>query len=358
MLRFTALLSMALLTSSFAACSDDTGTDPDGSTPDASGDGSRPDARGDAALPEASTDAGSDASGDGSTTPTGPMVDRTDPQLYDFELDPEVLDPTVADSIEPQYALLDSRVAPLGKLVVFLTGAANVPGGWRDHGRQVAGYGFHVLIPHYNNRWSSGTDPCEGMGGSCSEDVRWEALTGEDVTSAIDIPRADSAEGRVLVMLEHLVTEHPGGDWGYYLNADGSLRQEHVIIAGISHGAASTGLFASRRAFHRAVMHSGGYWSVADPPATPIAAFYGLSHTDDEQHMGHLDAWESSGMLGSPTSIDGASAPFGDARQLITSEANSYPHCSVAVHSSSPTDAGGAYLFDAAWRYMYGAPAL
>jgi hypothetical protein len=70
-------------------------------------------------------------------------------------------------------------------------------------------------------------------------------------------------------MLTHLVTAHPGGDWGYYLDASGGLRYERAIIAGISHGASSTGLYASRRPFSRAVMHSGGWGAPGDSPATP-----------------------------------------------------------------------------------------
>lgn len=280
--------------------------------------------------------------------PQGPNVDRSDPQLYEHALEPDELDPSVADSIETQFAHLDTRVEPLGKLVFFLSGFTNTPRSWRDHGRLLAGYGFHVVEPHYNNRWS-----CSGQGGSCNEDTRWEALTGEDTSTVIDAPRADSAEGRVIAMLQHLASAHAGGDWGYYLNEDGTLRDEHVIIAGISHGASSSGLFASRRHFVRAVMHSGGWGNVGDDPATPIDLFYGLSHTDDEQHPGHLSTWGRAGMIGEPTSIDGATAPYGDARQLITAITNDYPHCSVVVSGSSPMS-GDDFVFEPAWRYMYG----
>ena len=279
----------------------------------------------------------------------GPDVDVSDPQLYEFELDPLALDPTVVDSIELQYAQLDTRAEPIGKLVFFLSGFTNTPASWRDHGRQLAGYGFHVVLPHYNNRWR-----CDGTP-NCNEDTRWEALTGEDTSSIIEASPADSAEGRVITMLLHLRDEHPGGDWGYYLGDDDSLRDEQVIIAGISHGAASSGLFASRRPFSRAVMHSGGWGATGDTPATPIGSFYGFSHTEDEQHSGHLSAWESAGLLGAPTSIDDASPPYGDARQLITSAPSTYPHCSVAVHGSSPMN-GDDFVFDPAWRYLYGAP--
>lgn len=306
-----------------------------------------------------------DSSGDGpgdtttddptdSTTggPDGPNVDVSDPQLYEFELDPVALDATVVENIELQFAHLDTRAVPLGKLVFFLSGFTNTPSSWRDHGRQMAGWGFHVVEPHYANDWD-----CGEMGGSCNVDTRWEALTGEDLSSVIVTSRADSAEGRVVRMLEHLAEVHPGGDWGWYLDGEGGVRYEHIIIAGISHGASSSGLFGSRRTFHRVVMHSGGWWEVGDDPATPIDAFYGLAHSDDGQYDGILSAWESAGMLGAPTSIDGAEPPYDDARQLVTSAPNGYPHCSVCVSPDSPIE-DGAFVFDPAWRTMYGAPQL
>lgn len=298
------------------------------------------------------TATGTDGDGTGDSTgggDDGPDVDMSDPQLYEFELDPVELDPTVVDNIALQYAQLDTRVPPIGKLVFFLSGYTNTPGSWRNHGRQLAGHGFHVVIPHYDNDWS-----CDGFGGDCNTDSRWEALTGEDVSPAIATSRADSAEGRVITMLHYLMDEHPGGDWGYYLDDDDTLRGEHVIIAGISHGASSTGLYASRVPFHRAVMHSGGWGAVGDDPATPIAAFYGLSHVDDDQHPAHLSSWESAGLLGMPTIIEDVEPPYGDSHRLVATTPNGYPHCSVCVSGDSPMD-GDGYVFDAAWRYMYGA---
>ena len=297
---------------------------------------------------------GGDPSADstGATTggSDGPNVDVSDPQLYEFELDPVELDPTVVDNISLQFAHLDTRAEPIGKLVFFLSGYTNTPSSWRDHGRQIAGWGFHVVEPHYDNDWS-----CGAMGGTCNEDTRWEALTAEDTSSVIATSRADSAEGRVVTMLLHLADVHPGGDWGWYLDDNDELRYEHVIIAGISHGAASSGLYATRRAFFRVVMHSGGWWSVPDNSQTPVEEWYGLAHSDDDQYDGILSAWESAGMLGAPTSIDGAMPPYDDAHQLVTSVPNGYPHCSVCVSPDSPMD-GGGYVFDPAWRTMYGAP--
>jgi hypothetical protein len=294
---------------------------------------------------------GADAALDaGAVEPTGPDVDRSDPMLHEFELEPADLDPSVVDSLETQYAALDTRSAPLGKLVIFLGGFTNPPAAWENHGLLLAGFGFHVVLPAYNNRW----DGCSGP--NCNENTRWEALTGEDVSTAIVASRADSVEGRVITILQHLVTTHPDGDWDYYLDGD-ALRYERIIIAGISHGAANTGVYAARRGFWRAVMHSGGWSNPGDTPATPISEWYALAHTDDPSFDPIVQGWDGAGMLGERTSIDGQSAPYGDAHKLITSEANSYPHCSVAVHSSSPMS-GGQYVFEPAWRYLYGVAEL
>ena len=304
----------------------------------------------DGSLPGPDAAAQPDAAADAATQATGPDVDRSDPKLHEFALEPQDLDPTAVDSLETEYASLDTRAEPLGKLVIFLGGFTNPPAAWQNHGRKLAEFGFHVVLPAYNNRWDSCT------GSNCNENTRWEALIGEDVSSAIVASRTDSAEGRVVTILEHLVTQDPGGDWGYYLDGD-ALRYERIIIAGISHGAASTGLYASRRPFWRAVMHSGGWGNPGDMPMTPLSAWYGLAHTDDDSFDPIVQTWDAAGMLGDRTSIDGQSAPYGDAHKLITSTANSYPHCSVAVHESSPMS-GGKYVFEPAWRYIYGVPDL
>jgi len=295
----------------------------------------------------------SSVGGSGGSAPTGPQVDLSDPQLYEFELDPNVLDPSTVDSLETQYAQLDTRTTPVGQLVIFLTGATNVPAGWRDHGRKLAEFGYHVLIPHYDNRWSS-MGACSGMPSGCSVNTRWEALTGEDTSSAVTISRADSAEGRVVTMLQHLTTAHPQGDWGWFLLPGDELRYSDIVIAGISHGASSTGLYAERRSFARAVLHSGG--AAGDTQAqklTPIDTWYAFAHTGDPAYAAITNSWDAHGLLGSVTSIDGASAPFANAHKLSASTTSSYPHCSVAVHSSSPT-VNNAYVFEEAWRYLYG----
>jgi dienelactone hydrolase len=308
----------------------------------------------DAAAQGGTLDAGG-ASADGGER--GPRVDTSSPQLYELALDPHVLDPSTKDSLSTQYAQLDTRSLPLGKLVIFLPGATNVPRDWRDHGRKLAEYGFHVLIPHYNNRWSS-DDTCTGMGNACGDNTRWEALVGEDASPAVDIARADSAEGRVITMLKYLASAQPGGDWGYYLSARDELQYAKTVIAGISHGAASAGMYAARRAFSRNVMHSSGAaGSATGAKLTPISEWFGFAHEQDPAYSAIVSSWNSFGLPGQPVNVDGQAAPFTGSHRLSTSASSTYPHGSVCVHSSSPKDAAGNYLFESAWRYLYGVAA-
>ena len=297
-------------------------------------------------------------SNDGAPGGGGPNVDRTDPKLHEWELDPAELDPLIADSTGIEYAALDTRVAPLGRLVIFLPGANNLAIWWADHARLLSSFGFHAVVPHYNNRWST-NGTCNGQGADCSLNTRWEALVGEDVSPAITIARRDSAEGRVVRMLEHLRGEHPGGDWGYYLTEEGGLRYDRIVIAGISHGAASAGLYGERRAFTRVVMHaSGPAGTKAAAKATPVSEWYGFVHTEDGAYEAITDAWAYFEMEGTLTSVDGASPPYGGAHQLVSNVPIGDPdeaHIAVCVSGPAPM-MGGDYTYEPAWRYLYDAP--
>jgi dienelactone hydrolase len=337
------------------ASSDDTGALDGGREEDDARDGAAPDSDGgDASAEGRARDSRSANAADAALS--GPRVDSKDPQLYELALDPHMLDPGTVDSLSTQYAQLDTRTVSLGKLVIFLPGANNVPRDWRDHGRKLAEFGFHVLIPHYNNRWSS-NDTCTGMGNACADNTRWEALTGEDSSSAIAIARADSAEGRVVTMIKHLMSANAAGDWGYYLAGE-QLAYGKIVIAGISHGAASAGMYAARRPFARNVMHSSGpAGSSSGTKMTPLSEWYAFAHTADDAYSAIIASWSSFAIPGQPTSIDGKMAPYGNSHRLITSASSTYPHGSVVVHSSSPKDAAGKYLFEEAWRYLYGVSA-
>jgi hypothetical protein len=278
------------------------------------------------------------------------MVDVSDPQLYEFEFTPDEADPEATLHLGTELAYLDTTVPVRGLLVVYLHGAGN-PGtcGSRDHGRMLAGLGFHVVSPCYESGYGVGN--CGADIGGC----RLEAFEGVDHHPLIDIAPPDSTETRVTRALEYLQAMHPGGDWQYYV--EGTVpRWDRIVISGISHGASSSGVVGMNRVVERVVMLSGPLdtdqaWLLGDP-LTPIERFWGFTHTADGQHDGHLAAFEDLGLPGVPTVVDGAAPPYDGSHRLVTSAPTGDGHGSTQAGGASPQD-GGAWVFGPVWETMY-----
>ena len=299
---------------------------------------------------------GSESGGSSSTgepVDPGPQVDVSDPQLYEFEFTPDEADPAATLKLAVEQAQLDTRTTPIGQLVVYLhgAGAPSLCGG-QEHGRVLAAMGFHVVQPCYVSDYGVG---------NCGDDIggcRLEAFEGVDHHPFIEIAPPDSIEVRVVRMLEHLQAMHPGGDWQYFVQ-DGLPRWDRIVISGISHGASSSGVVGMNRSVERVVMLSGPLdtdqaW-LTGVPVTPIDRFWGFTHTGDEQHAGHLQAFDDLGLSGAPAVVDGARAPWDDAHRLVTSAPTGDGHGSTQAGGSSPTD-GDAWAFEPVWRVMYGVP--
>ena len=201
-------------------------------------DAGRPDA---GALDAGEVDAGP---ADAGTLDAGPadsgvlVVDRSNPQLYQFQFTAAAADPDAGRALGNEMAALDTRVAPKGLLVVYLHGAG-APGtcGSTAHGDFLAQRGFHVIGPCYVSDYGVGN--CGNDVGGC----RLEAFDGVDRSNVIAIMPPDSIEVRVVRMLQRLQTLNAKGDWQYFI-VDGKPRWDRIIISGISHGASSAGVIA------------------------------------------------------------------------------------------------------------------
>ncbi len=343
---------------STSAVSDTTGTPP--TTTQGPGTASTSTTSADTSTTSADTGSGDDSSGaaqstGGSSTgemPVGPMVDVSDPQLYEFTFKPSDADPDASKHDANQLAELDTTVTPIGKLVVYLHGAgAPDTCGSKSHGVVLARMGFHVIHPCYVSDY--GVDKCKDDIGGC----RLEAFEGIDHSDIIDITPPDSIETRVVKGLEHLQGLNPQGDWQYFI-VDGKPRWSEIIISGISHGASSAGLVGMVREVDRAVMLSGPLDSnqawLKLVPETPIDRFYGFTHTADGQHMGHLKSFGDMMLPGKPVVVDDTEPPYDDSHRLVTSAPTGDGHGSTQAGGASPKDGQDNYLFMPVWRTMYG----
>ncbi len=263
-----------------------------------------------------------------------------------------------------QHAAVDTRVAPRGKLVIWLM----------SHNEQlfdrINSYGLHVMRVHYANRWFSLCCRENPVGEHCRGNIRLEAATGQDFSDDVVIPKPDGMMERAYQFVKWLDKKHPQGHWKYFLTKDGKgLRWDDVIVAGSSHGSTTAARFAKFQKVSRVVAFCGPRDQLQSwqslPSATPPNRYFGFSHVLDGGWVGdhYCRSWELLGMhkFGAIVNVDKLKPPYGNTRRLITDfdvggDARR-AHSSVVPGSRAKKGAKtGAYAHEDVWRYLFTQP--
>lgn len=263
-----------------------------------------------------------------------------------------------------QQATVDTRAAAKGKLVIWLMGH-NQPLFDR-----LGSYGLHAIRVHYANRWFSKCCRENPVGEHCRGNIRLEAATGEDFSSDVDIPKPDGMMERAFQFVKWLKTNHPQGNWGQFLTANGrALNWEKVIVSGSSHGSTTAARFAKHVKVSRVVALCGPRdqlqtWQSL-PSVTPENRYFGFSHVLDGGWTGdhYCRSWELLGMhkFGPIVNVDHSKPPYENTRRLITDfDVNGdarVAHSSVQPGSRAAKDkTTGRFLHESVWRYLYTHP--
>lgn len=262
-----------------------------------------------------------------------------------------------------QQAAVDTRVAPRGRLVIWLMGYNS---GLFDRWNS---YGLHAIRVHYANKWFSICCQEKPVGEHCRGNIRLEAATGEDFSDEVDIPKPDGMMERAFQFVKWLSKENPQGKWEQFLNASGTgLNWEKVIVSGSSHGSTTASRFAKHQKVARVVALCGPRdqyqaWQSL-PSATPENRFFGFSHVLDggwvDDH--YCRSWELMGLhkFGPIVNVDKVKAPYGNTRRLITDfDVNNdarRAHSAVQPGSRAWKDKDGNYVHEPVWKYMYTHP--
>ncbi|MBA4150876.1 MAG: hypothetical protein H0X66_22425 [Verrucomicrobia bacterium] len=300
-----------------------------------------------------------------------------EPQRYQFSERASVIDararayPEIGFLLEKdgkpadvQHASVDTRVAPQGKLVIWLMAHSG------PLFERVNSYGFHIIRVHYANGWFSkfGQEPPPADDKFLGK-IRLEAATGEDFSDAVEIQKPDGAAERAFQFVKWLAAKHPAGRWDTFLTEDGqSLRWERVILAGSSHGASTAARWAKHQKVDRVVMFCGPRdqyetWQ-ALPSATPVNRFFGFSHVLDGGWTGdhYCRSWQLLGLqdFGPVVNVDKIPAPHGNSRRLITdvdvkNDAQSAHNC-VVPGGTAVKGADGKFVHEGVWRYLFTHP--
>jgi len=144
-------------------------------------------------------------------------------------------------------------------------GICGGPGGGGLEGTVIS-LGFHVFQPQTQSCVNSAPDkykqmlqanPNDPEANRQVGDARMELWDGVDRVDWVTVNKGESIAERTLAAIQAGIAQDPGGDWGYYLNADGSVRWTDVFIMGYSWGAQSAAMIASYVRFGRVFCASG-----------------------------------------------------------------------------------------------------
>ncbi len=262
-----------------------------------------------------------------------------------------------------QHAVVDTRAASRGRLVIWLMG--------HNQGlfERIGAFGLHGIQPHYANRWFSKIDATARDDGTTLGKIRLEAATGEDHSPLVTIPNPDGMAERSVQFVKWLAKENPEGKWDQFLTDDQSdLCWDKVIMSGISHGSTTAARFAKHQKVARVVMFSGPRdqfesWQ-GFPSATPANRYFGFTHVLDGGWTGdhYCRSWQMLGLavFGSIVKVDEVAAPFDNSRRLITSsDVDNNPrraHTTVVPGGSAVKNDQGDYIHEAVWRYLFTHP--
>jgi hypothetical protein len=263
-----------------------------------------------------------------------------------------------------EHAAVDTRVAPRGRLVIWLMGH-NGP-----LFERLTGYGLHAIQVHYANGWFGQFGSKAPAGDTLFLGrIRLEAATGRDFSDAVTIPEPDGISERAFQFVRWLSKENPEGKWEQFLTGDKKgLRWDRVILAGISHGSTTAARFAKHQRVDRVVMLSGPRdqtetWQ-ALPSATPANRYFGFTHILDAGWTGnhYPRSWEMLGLakFGPLVDVDEEKPPYGNTRRLITNaDVRNSPdraHNSAVPGGSAVKDASGNFIHEDVWRYLFTHP--
>lgn len=306
-----------------------------------------------------------------------PAFDDPSPQRYQLTARASEIDPRVQAHPEINFLLekdgkpqdveqasVDTRVAPQGKLVIWLMGYS------APLFERVNSYGLHALRVHYANGWFDkfGKEPPPADEKFLGK-IRLEAATGEDFSDQVVIPKPDGMMERAFQFVKWLAKQNPPGKWEQFLTPDGKgLRWDKVIISGASHGSTTAARFAIQQRVDRVVLFCGPRDQYENwqglPSATPGNRFFAFSHVLDGGWTGghYCRSWEllKLNQYGPIVNVDQTPAPYDNTRRLITDadvggDANR-AHSSVTPGNAAVKDASGKFIHEDVWRYLFTHP--
>lgn len=308
-------------------------------------------------------------------TPSPTPTPTPTPASVERDVLPASTNPAININLSAHVAINPNpAVAARGRLFVMLPGTLAVANTYRLILRTGAARGYHAIGLTYPNDNAVEGQCAASQDPNCAADLRREIITGSNTSTLTAVDQANSIIGRLEALLANLAARFPNEGWGQYL-VGGRVNWALVTVAGHSQGAGHAGFLAKLELLDRTVMFSGpgdtgttagspASW-LSFPNVTPLSRQYGFTHVGDTLAAFSTVSsnWATIGLgsQGALTSVDGASAPFGNSHQLTTNAApNPNPtgpsasptHGAPVVDAVTPLTAQGTPLFEPVWIYL------
>jgi len=244
-------------------------------------------------------------------------------------------DPGVTFNDNTEIAVVDpSSPKMVGKLILPFGGLGTNNGITGPAGDFLVRRGFHVLGVAAFQSYDVLIHDANFYGDARRSVFEGKNYTHKNEFANINLTPSDGVAMRVQKALQYLDKMAPGEDWGYFLNADGTVRWSDVAFTGQSHGASNAPRFAKLVRAWRAVSFAGprenecmstntpscegvltATW-LTEPSATPLDRFYGVTGNTDAQHPQHLFAFYKAQYVGMPVNVT-MGPPYNNSHRII-----------------------------------------
>jgi hypothetical protein len=283
---------------------------------------------------------------------------------------PASTDACITQRLDSHFVYRSADVSPTGRLFVFLPGTDAIAQHYQLILAHAARNGYHAIGLNYPNQASMAT-LCAGLPSTCYGDARLELLTGQPVSSALSVDRANSVDNRLIKLLRYMRATESAGNWSQFLIGDTAVAWSKVSIAGHSQGGGQALFIAQRHVVYRATAYASygdGLGTVASvapwvtrPYATPVTRLFGLISTFDElvSPTTALAVWSAIGMGTALVDVDITAEPYGLSQRFITAftPANRTlaigpNHNVVVVDANTPRFGSQVPVFGTVWRAL------
>lgn len=283
---------------------------------------------------------------------------------------PVTTDPSITTYPDSHYVYRNRTVAPLGKLLIFLPGAAARPSLYKLFVETAGNMGYHAVGLMYPNPADAyNTGACaSSTDADCFGKLRQETLDGSDQTPLITVNPANSIVNRISKLLTYLAKTYPDDTWSQYLDGSGQPIWANIVMAGHSQGAGHSGFMTKKYPLARAILLASKDFTGTNQPAAwyslPNATgsndnVYGFTHSQDEftdqqavWNSLKLDAFGSVLNVDNTTTYNGSHTLTSNKAPALLSNSILGFHSSVAVDRFTPRSADNSLTFAPVWTYL------